>query len=395
MEEKLYTAGIFANKAGVTIRTIRFYDKQGLLRPSAYSDSGYRLYTDSDFAKLQRILTLKYIGFSLADIKTAIDKSDAESNLKTSLQMQKEAMHNKIAHMKLVIDAIDKAEDMVNTSENLDWDKVIDIIRVINAEKSILEQYRNSSNLVKRINIHDKFSVNKTGWYKWLMSKFRLASNMKVLELGCGNGVMWQYYINEVPESCEIMLTDLSEGMLNDTRLNLKEYVDRFNFKLADAHNIPFKDESFDVVIADHMLFYCNDRRKVFEEVQRVLKKGGYFYCSTVGKGHMKDLEKLLYSFHKDLVMSEFDIASEFGLENGENQLSEFFQQVKRYDYEDNLLVTEAEPLVQYVYSTHGNVNEVLKDRREQFEEYVEEEMHKAGSIFITKKSGLFESRKL
>lgn len=395
MEENLYTAGIFAKKAGVTIRTIRFYDKEDLLKPSAYSDSGYRLYTDSDFAKLQKILTLKYIGFSLADIRNAISEENNESNLKSSLEMQKEAMHTKINHMKLVIEAINKAEDMVNTSEELEWDRVIDIIRVINAEKNILEQYRNSSNLVKRINIHSKFSVNKIGWYKWLMDKFKFDSNMKVLELGCGNGLMWSNYIKEVPENCEIMLTDFSEGMLNDTKINLNEYIDKFQFKLVDAHNIPFKDGSFDIVIADHMLFYCNDREKVFKEVRRVLKKGGYFYCSTVGASHMKELDVLLKNFDKNLVRSEFDISAEFGLENGESQLNESFQQVKRYDYEDSLIVTESEPLVQYVYSTHGNVNEVLKDRRDEFEDYVEAEMRKTGSISITKKSGLFESRKL
>ena len=54
--ETFYTAGDFAKKAGVTIRTIRFYDSKGLLKPSSISDSGYRLYTDADFAKLQIIL---------------------------------------------------------------------------------------------------------------------------------------------------------------------------------------------------------------------------------------------------------------------------------------------------------------------------------------------------
>lgn len=51
-----YTSGEFAKKANVSIRTIRYYDKQGLLKPAGMSEAGYRLYTDSDFAKLQKIL---------------------------------------------------------------------------------------------------------------------------------------------------------------------------------------------------------------------------------------------------------------------------------------------------------------------------------------------------
>ena len=51
-----YTSGEFAKKANVTLRTIRYYDRQGILKPSKVADNGYRLYTDADFAKLQKIL---------------------------------------------------------------------------------------------------------------------------------------------------------------------------------------------------------------------------------------------------------------------------------------------------------------------------------------------------
>ena len=395
MKENLYTAGIFAKKAGVTIRTIRFYDKENLLKPSSYSESGYRLYTDSDFAKLQKILTLKYLGFSLAGIKDTINAENKQDSLKSSLEMQKEIMHNKINHMKLVARAISDAEDMINENQQLDWDKIIDIITVINTEKNILKQYRNSSNLVKRISIHDKYSTNNTGWYRWMFNKFKLSQNIKVLEIGCGNAMMWRRNISYIPENCEITLTDISEGMLNDAKDNLKEEAEKFKFKLVDANNIPFKDESFNIIIANHMLFYCRDRERVFSEIKRVLKTGGFFYCSTVGGSHMKELELLIKNFDKSFVMSESDLPREFGLENGKSQLSSCFQDIKRYDYEDNLVVTESKALIEYVYSTHGNVNEVLKDRHKEFEDYIKEEMLKSGNIFITKSSGLFESRKL
>ena len=65
---RYYTSGQFAKKANVTVRTIRFYDKQGILRPSKISEAGYRLYTDEDFGRLQKILSLKYLGFSLEEI---------------------------------------------------------------------------------------------------------------------------------------------------------------------------------------------------------------------------------------------------------------------------------------------------------------------------------------
>ena len=66
--QKCYTTGEFAKKAKVTIRTIRYYDKKGILQPSFRNDAGYRMYTDQDFLKLQKVLSLKYLGFSLEEI---------------------------------------------------------------------------------------------------------------------------------------------------------------------------------------------------------------------------------------------------------------------------------------------------------------------------------------
>ena len=64
-----YSSGEFARMAQVTLRTIRYYDKQNILKPSYVTDAGARFYTDEDFARLQQILLLKYLGFSLDDIR--------------------------------------------------------------------------------------------------------------------------------------------------------------------------------------------------------------------------------------------------------------------------------------------------------------------------------------
>ena len=61
--QKCYTTGEFAKRAKVTIRTIRYYDKKGILQPSFRNDAGYRMYTDQDFLKLQKVLSLKYLDF--------------------------------------------------------------------------------------------------------------------------------------------------------------------------------------------------------------------------------------------------------------------------------------------------------------------------------------------
>lgn len=63
------TVGEVAKKMGVTVRTLQYYDKEGLLSPSAESEGGRRLYTDKDLVMLHQIISLKSLGFSLDDIK--------------------------------------------------------------------------------------------------------------------------------------------------------------------------------------------------------------------------------------------------------------------------------------------------------------------------------------
>ena len=91
-----YSSGEFARMAHVTLRTIRYYDKQDILKPSYVSPAGARFYTDEDFARLQQILLLKYLGFSLDDIrKMTIDDSDYHFML-NSLDVQLKLAHSQL-----------------------------------------------------------------------------------------------------------------------------------------------------------------------------------------------------------------------------------------------------------------------------------------------------------
>lgn len=91
-----YTSGQFAKMAHISVRTVRFYDKQNILKPSYVAPSGSRYYTDQDFARLQQILLLKYLGFSLEDIKEmTIDDTDYHFML-NSLKLQKKLIQDRM-----------------------------------------------------------------------------------------------------------------------------------------------------------------------------------------------------------------------------------------------------------------------------------------------------------
>ena len=153
MGQRFYQTGQFAEKAAVSVRTLRYYDKVGLLSPAQYTESGYRLYTDADFARLQQILALKLLGFSLEEIHSCLRAGP--TSLRESLAQQKAMMQEKRRQLDTVIQAIDETEKLLatningtngdghnghtstgNASSTNDWEPVVRVIQVIHMQQS-------------------------------------------------------------------------------------------------------------------------------------------------------------------------------------------------------------------------------------------------------------------
>jgi SAM-dependent methyltransferase len=247
-------------------------------------------------------------------------------------------------------------------------------------------QYVDASNLDARIRLHARFSTNP-GWYEWLLAHYRVPSRGRILELGCGSGHFWRELGTRVPDGWEIMLTDLSPGMLEAVKRNLEDVPRSFRFQQVDIQAIPFDSGSFDAVIAHHMLYHVANRNRAFAEVRRVLRARGQFYAATNGEWHLLELDQALERLG---IRSEFAWdAYSFSLQSGGPQLSEWFDWVTVDLYDDALEVSEVEPLVDYVRSLRpGTEGGDVRLRR--FEEWAKQQLAANGSIHITKSSGLF-----
>lgn len=378
-----YKTGQFAKLANVSERTIRYYDKIGLLKPSFVMENGYRQYSDLDLLKLQKILSLKHLGFSIEEIFPMVMDN---TNLKESFDLQIDLIEDKISHLQSLKDALKRASQ----TPDLSWNMILSLVQLSNEETNIIEQYKNAKNLNDRISLHEKYSTNKQGWFNWLFYQIDFSRVNRLLELGCGNGKLWQENRIEL-RNREIFLSDISEGMVEEVRNKLGS---DFNCIVADAEKIPFKDSYFDTIIANHVLFYLNDLNIGLKEISRVLKPDGILYCSTYGKNHMKEITEIVQSFDSRINLSNHSLYDIFGLENGEDILSKYFSNIQRMDYQDSLEITESKPLIDYIMSCHGNQNEILGPRLNEFKEYIEELLKNNGKIVVTKEAGLFVCRK-
>ena len=378
-----YKTGQFAKLANVSERTIRYYDKIGLLKPSFVMENGYRQYSDLDLLKLQKILSLKHLGFSIEEIFPMVMDN---TNLKESFDLQIDLIEDKINHLQSLKDALKRASQ----TPDLSWNMILSLVQLSNEETNIIEQYKNAKNLNDRISLHEKYSTNKQGWFDWLFSQIDFSKVNRLLELGCGNGKLWQENRIDL-RNREIFLSDISEGMVEEVRNKLGS---DFICIVADAEKIPFKDEYFDSIIANHVLFYLNDLNLGLKEIDRVLKSDGILYCSTYGKYHMKEITEIVQNFDSRINLSNHSLYDIFGLENGESILKEYFFNIQRMDYKDSLEITESKPLIDYIMSCHGNQNEILGPRLNEFKEYIEELLKKTGKIVVTKQAGLFICKK-
>lgn len=383
-----YSSGEFACMAHVTLRTIRYYDKQDILKPSYVSEAGARFYTDEDFARLQQILLLKYLGFSLDDIREmTIDDSDYHFML-NSLNIQLKLVQDRIEQMQLVEKAIQDTASAIQKEHHIDWSQMLNLIHLTGMENSLKNQYQNASNISARINLHNLYSQNPQGWFPWIYEQCRIEDGMHILEIGCGDGTLWKDNLDSIPKSATILLSDISEGMLRDARRAIGAYDKRFSFQVFDCSHIPCGDNSMDLIIANHVLFYCEDIPQVCREVQRILKPGGRFLCSAYSRRHMAEVSRLVEGFDERIVLSADKLYNKFGRENGTGILKPYFSQIEWQLYEDSLVIPEPEPLISYILSCHGNQNQYILDHYKEFRSYVKRKT--TGGFHITKEAGVF-----
>jgi SAM-dependent methyltransferase len=252
-----------------------------------------------------------------------------------------------------------------------------------NSEKTaiIREQYKDPANFNARVELHRLFSVNPQGWHHWVFEQFELPAQARLLEIGCGPGWLWLSNRAGIPSGWDITLTDFSSAMLETARQHLK--FRPFTFQQADAQDLPFPNASFDAIIANHMLYHVPDKPRAFAEIRRVLKPGGKFYASTIGKDNMLELRQLNRKFG---IVSPLNATLDFNLENGAEQLAGRFPNVELRLYEDELRVTEAGPAVAYA----GSAGSLTEQQAADLQAAITQEIAAHGYFRISKPIGMF-----
>ncbi len=132
----------------MTQRALRYYDRVGLLSPSRHTEAGYRLYAEEDLLTLQHILALKFLGFSLEEIRQSLSRDPGQ--LGAALAQQEQMLRDRRRQLDAVLRAIAHAQQRLQ-SGGCDWEAIVRVIEVIQMEQKQewVKKYFNDGQLEK------------------------------------------------------------------------------------------------------------------------------------------------------------------------------------------------------------------------------------------------------
>lgn len=230
----------------------------------------------------------------------------------------------------------------------------------VNDPKIVQQEYATDEVLRIRQQTHAEYTVPKIDFVDWVLSNVKWRGNERVLDLGCGNGIYYtplmEGNFSHAPESVnfEYHGADISPGTLENHPL-----FGSGALTVADAMDLPYADNSFDVVMANHMLYHVQDIDATVLEIKRVLKPGGVLVSATNSQLTMPEIQVLLKRAIVILtrmgsanVEAPLPASDLFALENGCSQLSHHFYAVMRSDLPGTLVFHEVDPLMRYIQST-------------------------------------------
>ena len=256
------------------------------------------------------------------------------------------------------------------------------------------DQYSNEHRLNARIQIY-RYGENKVNLREWTFKHLDFSNVKDVLELGAGNGLFWKTNIGNIPKDIRIVLTDVSQGMLDAAGDSLKPFRRCFEYALIDADKeMPYPENSFQMIIANHMLYHVKELTQTLTDINRVLTPDGAAYATTLSRQNTRELIKLALGFDRRLWFDNLTIRS-FNMENGRSMISNHFDNVEEFVYQNNIIVNNPEPLILYLASGYSDaLLDILVEKLDDFRLYLRGYLRKNGPLRITNNTVLYKFRK-
>jgi SAM-dependent methyltransferase len=252
-------------------------------------------------------------------------------------------------------------------------------------------QYRDSSKLTARANLHSRYGTASTPWFSWVVQQIEWRRDAVVLEVGCGPGWIWEQARHGVPGDLHLMLTDLSIGMVGEAVDRTRASFGDVDGAVVNAQCLPFDDQTFDVAVANHMLYHVPDPARAVSELRRVLRDDGVLLASTNGPSHLRELDEIASEVFGPRTMPRY--METFGAQNGGGILGTQFPNVEWRSYDGDLVCTNVDDVLAYLVSMPPGERATEVELQRLHDVLTEKFAERDGALKITKETGAFICR--
>ena len=253
-------------------------------------------------------------------------------------------------------------------------------------------QYVNSNNLNRRININKLYSTNNIPFWDWVYDNYSLSTVKNIIEIGCGNGEFWYNCHSKLPKKSRLLLTDNSDGMLIDCKKKL-QLIKNIKYRKYNLNDKPFIYSSFDTVMAHFMLYHVKTIDKSLIHLNQLAKNIGEIGIITVGDFHCEEIYNLFRYIKNDINIKK--MTESFTEKIADTKLKKYFKIEKKEIYYDVLKVTSVEHLLLFIKSIPMIQNSILSNNFfDNLNQTISKNIEKSGFFDINKKIVHYVCRK-
>jgi len=369
---KQYTAGTLAELAGVSARTVRYYDTKGILRPTGYTESGYRLYDDAALLKMQQISMLKFAGFSLEEIQGMLIMEDRA--IPDILEDQRQ----------LLLERRDKIDEVIELLGHvLEQENYSDLSQLTGSMKLI----RSVNHSGRRYRFFDQHSDQKL--YPWEFDQLDLKPGMKTLDLGCGYGLLWRQSWQRIPENSEVTLVDIYGRLLEEDRKFADEHRAELSAGTAlrfvedDAETYPM-ESGYDRIVMAFLWKYLREPEKLLEKSRDALSPKGCLVLIHGNKTNlMEDCDRIYQEFAGDYCLPERISLVQASEETVTSALRQVFPRVETVIFDNELTFTHALELYRFMMDSYEELTAAIKAQGIGFVNFLRRHVEERGTVTL------------
>lgn len=346
---KTYKMGEISTLTGITTKALRIYLEKELIHPVAYSEAGYRLFDEHTVVTLQQITMLKFLGYTLSEIKSFLEYNENQE-IETALLEQKKMLIQKREELNYLIECVEKTARACNANGA----KIEDFTETM---KFILEDQKYNLRYRKLY----QYIEGENNWSKWVFDHARFQENMKIMDLGCGYGNLWRENWDRMPLRFDLNLVDkkdsgakrleadLSNGTLPSNPLNQIVFTWGNLEQMAFTKDHPV--QKYDRIFLNHTIGFIVEPEKLLYKVKRALKKDGFFICTFGGDTAQKQVKEVLSMYSiKNVLDKELSSLAE-GNQTKKEMLNRTFKTIEEEVYSITLKFNDAIEFYDYVAS--------------------------------------------